>query len=336
MPALDLDDKELSVDSSPNDALDETLDLKPKGDTEGKDAGSSDAHDDNADDSTSIVRDVVKESRGEASSADAAKEKTEAEGKEPKEEDNENYSDVPFNKHPRFQHLIRETKSLRGDAGQYRQVVGYMEQNGVSHQEFANVLQITALSKTDPVKAWEMAKPIVQELLRAAGEVLPPELQQRVAAGEFTPEAAAELARAQARVKSVETGRTFEQQRRERIERENAANALQDTASSWETDRQARDPNFAAKQPLLMREVAYLIQTEGRPDTPAGVRAQLDKAYKAVVLPAAKAPTKAPTVGQGPAKARPAASSSASGTNLQPVAQNTRDIIRGIIAKRAG
>lgn len=338
MPPLDLDDNKELSDSSNDSVLDDTRDQQF--DENGQPivadgADSSDAHGDNTDDTSSIVRDVVKErTEGAASPADAAKTGTEAAG-QPKEEDNENYTDVPFHKHPRFQHLLRERKAALGDAGQYRKVTAFMDQNGLGNDEFANALNILALSKSDPVKAWEMLKPSVQALLQAAGEVLPDNLKQRVAAGELTAEAAAEIARAEARAKSVEGHRSFEQQRRQRQEQQNAGKALTDTAQSWEKDRQAKDPNFAAKQPLLIKEVAFLIQTEGKPNTPEGVKAQLEKAYKAVVLPTApRRVGQAPRVGDGVNRGRPTANGSASASNLQPQPQTTRDIIRGVIAKR--
>lgn len=339
MPPLDSDDKNQLLDSSNDSNLDDTLDPTLQGDEGGdQDADSSDAHGDNVDEGTQgIVRDVVKDRQIDAASpADAAKTGTEAAAGQPKEEDNENYSDVPFNKHPRFQHLIRERNTLKGDASQYHKITGFMEQNGINNDEFAGVLSILATSKSDPVKAWEMLKPAVQNLLQAAGEVLPDNLKQRVAAGELTAEAAAEIARAEARAKSVEGHRTFEQQRRQRQEERAAGTALMDTAKSWEADRTAKDPNFAAKQPQLMKEVAYLIQTEGRPNTPEGVKAQLEKAYKAVVLPTtARRPNgQAPRVGDGVNRARPSANGSASANNLRPAPQTTRDIIRGIVAKR--
>lgn len=340
MPPLDLDDNKELSNSSDDSALDDSLGLQTdngqQNDADG--ANSSDAQGDNTDDSTQgIVRDVVKERQdGAASPADGKKEGSEAAEGEPKEEDNENYTDVPFHKHPRFQHLVRKTKALEGDARQFRQASDYMEAHGVSHQEFASHLELVALSKTDPAKAWEIAKPIVQQLLIAAGEVLPDDLKQMVASGQMTEQAAAEVSRSRARVKSVETGQTFAQQRQERLQQRQAGEALVNTAATWEQDRRAKDPNFEAKQPLLMREVAYLIRIEGQPTTPEGVRAQLEKAYKAVVVPAIRQAPKAPTVGQGANRRQPSASSSASANNLQPEPKNTRDIIRGVIARRAG
>lgn len=337
MPPLDLDDKDQLLDSSNDSALDDTLDPTLQGEGEGtEDAGSSDAQGDNTDDSTQgIVRDVVKERQdGTASPADGQKTGSEAADGVAKEEDNENYTDVPFHKHPRFQHLVRKSKALEGDARQFRQASDYMEANGVTHEEFASHLQLVALSKTDPQKAWEIAKPIVQQLLLAAGEVLPDDLKQMVAAGEMSAEAAAEVSRSRARVKSVETGQTFAQQRQERQQQRQASIALTDTATNWQKDRAAKDPNFQAKLQPLMEKVAFLIHTEGKPDTPEGVKAQLEKAYKLVVVPAARPGSKAPTVGQGVNRARPSANGSASGNDLQPEPKNTREIIRGIIAKR--
>jgi hypothetical protein len=126
----------------------------------------------------------------------------------PKQPDNENYSDVPFNKHPRFRQLLSERNANKGDAERYRQVDTFIRDNGMSAQEAADLLTVGAMAKTNPAKAWELARPWVENLLKAAGEVLSPELQQAVQEGRMTQEAAYEVSRSRASVASMEASRT--------------------------------------------------------------------------------------------------------------------------------
>lgn len=340
MPDEILDDNNLASNSSDDAALDDAQSQL----TDGQDGGaigadSSDAQGDNVDQPTTldIVRDVVgKDKEGAASPAEGSEEESESEEEgDGKEQDDEDYSDVPFHKHPRFQHLLRAKKANEADADRHRNVQKFMDQNGIPAEEAANLFVFAALLRSDPPKAWEMAKPIIQELLVACGEVLPPELKAKVEAGEYTAEAAAEIAKAQARAKTVEGGRTFEQLQRDRQAKQALQQSLYDTATSWATDRRKKDPNFAAKEPLLKKEIAWLQSQEGVPDSPEGVKAQLDKAYKAVVVPATTKPgLPAPRVGQV-ARRAPSASSSASGT-ARPQPKTTLDIINSVVAQREG
>jgi hypothetical protein len=255
-------------------------------DTTVADASSSSATDENDEGLLSVVRDVVKDRAkpdAAASSADGSEVSVGADGKPlPTEPDNENYLDVPFNKHPRFQALITQRNGLREDAGRYKNVVDYLDANSLSADEAANALATFALAKTDPARAFAELKPWLQQLLVAAGEVLPDDLQARVTAGEFTAATALELSRERSKTKSFETKQGFEAQRTARSAQTNLVTELVGTADSWEKDRRVKDPNFAAKHPLLLREVAFLQQQEGRPKDKTGVLAQLKKAYEAV------------------------------------------------------
>lgn len=340
MPDEILDDNDLSLDSSANDTLDDANGslANGHGNDDAAGAGSSDAQGDNAELTTlDIVRDVVKGDGkdGAASPADGSEDESNSEEESGTKEDDEDYSDVPFHKHPRFQHLLRAKKAAEGDATRYRNVQQFMDQNGIDAEEASNLLIFAALLRTDPPEAWKMAQPVMQQLLQACGEVLPDDLKQKVDAGEMSAEAAAEVARSRARVKSVEDGRTFEQQQRERREKQELEKSLYTTATTWAADRRKKDPNFAAKEPLLKKEIAWLQSQEGVPNTPDGVLDQLTRAYKAVAVPVTvKKPNAAPAVGQG-AQRRPSAAGGASGT-AQPKPRSTLDIIRQEVGKRAG
>lgn len=285
MPQLfdDQDDNEQEVKSSAaSDTLDDAAD-------EHSDAaaGSSAANDDEAEKSTvDIVRDVVK-AEGDAADTASSAEGDEAAGQDDggsasQEQDGDEFKDVPFHKHPRFQQLVTERNSYKVDAERHHNVQNFLDSNGLTSEEAADALVIFAQAKVDPVKAWAAVKPWVQNLLIAAGEVLPDDLRGRVENGELTLDAANEISRARAQSSSAERRQTFADQQRERNDAKALSTSLVNTANKWEADRKRLDPNFAAKQLPLRKEIAYLHSVEGIPNTPEGVQDQLKRAYKAV------------------------------------------------------
>lgn len=285
-------------------------------------------------DSLSVVRDVVDKNRPKAEAAASSATGEEDGGdpgdsEEPKEQDNENYSDVPFNKHPRFQEVLGKLKASEVDATRYRNVQNFIDSQGLSANEAADGLAVMGLMKTNPVEAWKRLQPTVQKLLVAAGVVLPDDLKARVQAGEISQEAALEVSRSRAAVQSVQVQQTFDQQRAETQRKADAAAALVNAAQAWESDRQVKDPNFAAKLPALQKEVAWLQATEGRPDTPDGVKAQLKKAYDAVN---ASQPAITTTPRLKPA-ITPVNGGQVNGS-VRPAPKNTLDIIQSVVAAR--
>ena len=259
-------------------------------------ANSSNATGETDDSLLSVVRDVVAESRKEDDqTASPAEEGAEAEGSEPPEGQSpkeDDYTDVPFNQHPRFKALVTEKNrykaerdGFRQDAERYQNVQSFIDSHGLQAEEAANLLLIGGLMKTNPAEAWRLMKPAVQNLLVAAGEVLPPELQQQVQAGQMSAEAAIEVSRARAALASQQAYARFEQERQQRSAWQSTATAIQTAASEWEAERTRKDPNFGTKLEPLMKEVAYLQLKEGKPNTPDGVRDQLNRAYKALKPP---------------------------------------------------
>lgn len=287
-------------------------------------ANSSDATGEMDDlDTLSVVRDAVAK-EVETDDPPASPAGSDEDGQttdDPKEtaQDDENYSDVPFHKHPRFQHVLRRMKTAEVDAVQYRNVQTFLDQNGLAAEEAADALVIAGLMKTNPVEAWGKLKPVVQRLLQAVGEVLPPELAQRVERGEMSREVALELSRKEAAVRGVQAQQTFAQQRAAQEQQQRVAAARQDAVASWESDRRTKDPNFDAKLPMLMDVVAGLQRRDGQPVDAQGVRDQLNAAYKIVnerYAPPAPKPQRRPVSG-GTVAGSPA-----------PEATSTLEIIR--------
>lgn len=292
------------------------------------DAESSTAADANDDGLLDVVRDVVSDRRPEAAASSVAGTEIglDADGKPlPAGPDNDTFLDVPFNKHPRFQALIEQRNGLREDAGRYQNVVTYLNENNLTADEAANALATFALAKIDPAKAFAELKPWLQELLVAAGEVLPDDLRARVESKELSPEAAQEISRERAKSKSHETARGFEAQRAARTSATNLVTELVSTADAWAKDRRVKDPNFVAKEPLLEREIAYLQSKEGRPKDKAGVLAQLKKAYEEVNK-SFKAPAAAVPAIRRPA-IKPVTGGAVTGT-VREKPKTTLDIVR--------
>lgn len=249
------------------------------------DAASSPAADEDQTDTLSIVKDVVSgeaEVKPEDAGSSPEGEEATVEMADGKTTDDEDYTDVPFHKHPRFQKLLRDKKAAEVDAVRYRNVESFLERSNLGADEAANGLEIMGLAKTDPVKAWEQLKPWVEKVAIAAGVIMPSDLQEKVQSGQMTRDAAIEVSRARAQVQSVQSREQLQRQQAERRAQTEAQQAILNAAQSWEADRSIKDPNFAAKVPALQRELAYLHTTEGRPDTPQGVKEQCERAYKAV------------------------------------------------------
>jgi hypothetical protein len=222
-------------------------------------------------------------------------------------------------------------KTARADQQRYRNVEDFIAEQGLDASEAHNLLLIGGLIKTNPAEAWKQMKPVVEKVLIAAGELLPTDLKAMVDKGEMKPEVALEVSRSRAAVQSTEARVEFDRQRQQSRQASDAHNAIMGTVSSWEADRKLRDPNFDAKQPALQREIAWLQTKEGRPNTPEGVRAQLQKAYDTVSA-AHVAP--APVRQQRPA-IRPVTGGQVNGS-VRPEIKSTLDAVNAVVARRAG
>lgn len=330
---MDLDANELELTSSESS---ENLDAAVNADN-AIDSTTSDSSTENgatSDDTLSVVRDVVTESRKGTEEAASPAEKAEEPGEKPdenaqkKEPDNENFSDVPFHKHPRFQELLRQKKHFEVDARRYQNVQSFLDNNNLSAEEAADGLSIMALAKTNPAQAWERMKPFVQQVLQLAGEVLPDDLAQRVHSGEMSEQVALELSRNRSKALSLESSQSFRAQQEERQRQQAQQMELYNTAVDWEKDRRAKDPNFDAKYELLQKELAYIQYREGKPTTKEGVLAQLKKAYEAAI-PSVQAPI-------APKKPIRSMGGQIAGKTMPTKPQSTLDIIQNVVQRRNG
>jgi hypothetical protein len=277
----------------------------------------------------SVVRDVVaaadaKKSEVAASPAEGEAEPAAADDTPKTDQDGEeDFSDVPFNKHPRWKQVVGRMKSAELDAGRYRNVQGFLDNNGLGSEEAANALIVAGLAKTNPAEAWKQLEPWVKKVAEAAGVILPEDLRTRVQQGQLDPETAAELSRSRAQAQSFEVQRAHEQRIAEQNRTQAQVAQVYNAAEAWENDRLTKDPNFNQKRPVFTEKLKAIFFDEGRANTPQGVKDQCERAYKATN--AAFRPPAPPVT--SPRPLTPVRGGQVSGT-VQPVVSSIHDIVR--------
>lgn len=317
-------DEELETNSAnvSEDQADAPVDL----DTAEPGEGSSPAPEGEKFDLLSVVRSAVQDTEDSASPAGQEQEadqppadaSAQTEGKAP---DNEDFSDAPFHTHPRFKELIAQRNQYREGAKQYEQIQNFLHVNGVAPEDAAKMLEIQALMKRDPQQAWQHLKPIVQQLLVEAGEVLPADLKQRVQRGEMTQAAAIEMSRLRAQQTSGQRAREMET--RFNTEQAEAARirSIQESVAMWEQNTRIKDPDFAKKYEDIQKEVLWLQKSQGLPKTPEDARKMVETAYATVTKRLAPVrPAKQPV--------RPVTGGRSASGNATPAPKSMLDVVQ--------
>lgn len=141
------------------------------------------------------------------------------------------------------------------------------------------IFHIGGLMKNDPVKAWEVLKPIVAQLQEIVGEIIPKDLQDQITTGRITQDAAKELSRLRAE-KGVNI--STQQQNTERENQNRAAQAAESAQTlqrdvggaitKWENDWKASDPDYSLKSSRVSEAIelelnrAIILAKEGKPN----------------------------------------------------------------------
>jgi len=223
--------------------------------------------------------------KGSEGEADA----TAADGSKPEDKD----ADVPFHKHPRWQEMLRERDTLKGQVDTFKEkaerfdnIGNFMREQNLTPQEMTQGFQIMALMKNDPLKALELLAPHITNLELAVGRKLPDDLQSDVDAGNLTPERAQELARTRmsadserARREAAEREAQAERERQAADAAQNAAQAMQGAVVKWEEGIKQRDPDYSHKQRFVTDRVRALILEKGQPKSPEDAVKYVEEAY---------------------------------------------------------
>jgi hypothetical protein len=200
---------------------------------------------------------------------------------DPKTVDGESFAHLPFHEHQDFKKLVAERKELRETVANVRplaerqQVLDtYCQANGITSQQFRDVMEITALINTNPAEARRRLKPTLDYLDKFEGTALPPDLQQQVEAGTVPLEIARRLA-------AAEQQKTFVQQRSQASQDAARQQMVTQTLTQWEQQMMVTDPDYARKQDFVNNTFVALSAMEPW-QTPDQALALAKKAYDQV------------------------------------------------------
>lgn len=194
---------------------------------------------------------------------------------------------LPFATHPRFKQLLahsKERKQLKAEVEPLRarvaelepkaktadSISNYAKQAGWTQEFFSNLLHMGRLMNDDPIAFYDAFKDQWGQIETMVGTRLPPDLQQKVNDGLMDEGSARELARqrSEAQLANTKLQRHTTQTAQERAEGvkreeqrqlEEFSNAAAGAASAWEKQWKSSDPDYAIKQPRVMKAIKLLM-----------------------------------------------------------------------------
>ena len=274
--------------------LDVSSDAEPSTAThEDVDAGSSAAEDtQDAKEPASLldaVQAAVETSAGEDSSdlgegsqdveAEAAPEgEAEADGElkgDPTEEELKTYKPAT---RARFEKLLGERNEYRESHKHLQGILSFVGDAGLSTDEVNNGFEIMRLMKQEPAQALQALVPYVEALMKATGEFVPEDLQERVDGGYIDEDAAKEISRLRSkeRLSERQSTESSEQARTE------FAEDLRSSLNDWERQWSGSDPDFALKQPRVQEKMKLYVLEHGFPPSKAAALNLAENAKQAV------------------------------------------------------
>lgn len=213
---------------------------------------------------------------------------TELEQTEP--EKDEDYSKLPFNKHPRFRELVREKNTYKAqaveyeaDAKQYRDIQAFMQGAGLTAEEVAEGLALMAQMKSgDPAGAYEALTKKVETLALAAGKKLPQELEERVEQGFVDRETAQQMYQRQVQAERQAALAQSQLQQRSQQDAQTQVVNIANAVRAWEQSTKVTDPDFEIKVDLVKDRVRAHVAANGMPRTPDEAVKLTKEAYENV------------------------------------------------------
>ena len=271
--------------------VDETEVAEPSTETdviEDENAESSTAESETEEDLLSVIQDAVQpDEEPESHSEDEVDELDEVAAESDTSdavyaEPVEDFTDVPFHKHPRFKKVLEERNAYKENAQKFDVMQNYLTDNKLSGEEAAKGLEIMALMKADPMAALNALKPYVQNLSQAAGIVLPQDIQTRVNDGYLDEDAGREMAVLRANEQRAKAQANEYAQAQQQQAAQQHINSLAETVTAWEQKTRQSDPDFDLKQEEIDDRIRVMVSERGRPNTAQDAIAMAREAYEAV------------------------------------------------------
>jgi len=148
--------------------------------------------------------------------------------------------------------LGQQNEALQARVAEYDRVVDYIRGTKLKPEEIDTVFDIaTTMKSGNPAEALRKLTPIVQQLQRQAGVVLPQDLTDQVSQGYLTEQHARELAMARSEAAHARAREQFAAEERANAERQagyqSHMNTLKTTADEWERQKAGSDLDWSKK-----------------------------------------------------------------------------------------
>jgi len=172
---------------------------------------------------------------------------------------------------------VQRLKTLEPSAQAADQVTQYLRTNDIGQDDFLMGLELmAAMRRGDFLKFYEGVRPYVKLCEEYLGISLPRDLQEQVAQGHMTTQAAAMFSRermdkamAQTNVVRQQAALTQHQQlsstQQEQRRREVLANQVATNVNAWEAQIARKDPDYAAKQKAVQNTMHAVMAEQGPP-----------------------------------------------------------------------
>lgn len=180
----------------------------------------------------------------------------------------------------RIQKLARQRDDERVVADRTRHMDAFMQNHGISREDAIGAFEVMALMRTKPAEALTRLREISYQLSLSIGETIPKDIQDRIDAGTIDEATGKELAIARATAGGFKQAtETLTAQTQADQERQTKAGITQEV-NTWEASVTKRDPDFAAKKPLIETHFRALLQAGEQLRTSADAVRLMKEAYK--------------------------------------------------------
>jgi hypothetical protein len=151
----------------------------------------------------------------------------------------------------------RDTKiaEIEPKAAQFDKLVRFIDEADLTKDEVNKLFDVGKDLKQNPIRAYEVLRPIMDQLEQIVGVRLPEDLQNAVRLGQITEAHAQELSSARGRStvtqQQLERRDRQDQTRQERDKFEGRVNEVSGKVSEWERSQEKSDPDWKLKQPRI-------------------------------------------------------------------------------------
>ena len=243
----------------------------------------------------SVVQDALptEEQSEEVSQEETEEEVMEAQSEETSEaqaeDESEDYSNVPFNKHPRFQKLIAEknevkelSKKYQNDSEQYKKITDFIQANNLSAKDAVEGFKIMSALRNNPEEGYKMLQFHLNNVGNLTGKNLPKDIQEKVDDGFLDEDAAKELSQARANLHRERAMREQTQKRFTNASQSANESQMADAVKSWGEQTLANDPDFSLKQDEFNDRISAIVAERGTPKSPDEVVQIANDAYATI------------------------------------------------------